>query len=222
MPSRNGLRCGASLSHTCWMLRPVPGAEVLTVPAFRKKHVLETISSGIDKKSVRDNEAEYVVVRLPPAFRDRRGYKTTSFARFVVKSTVKSAVPVRFWRSDQTSRDFWLLRKQVFVTSDQRLTTDDVVALASEAENQRRLRLEKAHALQAMTAQLDSKKRTPIRQDVKVAVWQRDGGRCVECGLNEALEFDHIIPTSMGGANTMRNLQLLCEACNRRKGATLG
>jgi 5-methylcytosine-specific restriction endonuclease McrA len=57
---------------------------------------------------------------------------------------------------------------------------------------------------------------------VKVAVWQRDAGRCVECGSQEDLEFDHVIPLAMGGSNTERNLQLLCAACNRRKGATLG
>ena len=54
--------------------------------------------------------------------------------------------------------------------------------------------------------------------EVKLAVWQRDEGKCVECGSNEYLEYDHIIPLSMGGANTQRNLQLLCEGCNRRKG----
>ena len=54
------------------------------------------------------------------------------------------------------------------------------------------------------------KKSRRISQDVKDKVWNRDGGKCVECGSNENLEFDHIIPHSKGGANTYRNIQLLC------------
>ena len=61
-----------------------------------------------------------------------------------------------------------------------------------------------------------------IRQNVKDKVWNRDGGRCVECGSNENLEFDHIIPFSKGGANTYRNIQLLCEMCNRVKSDKIG
>ena len=53
-------------------------------------------------------------------------------------------------------------------------------------------------------------------------VWQRDGGRCVECASKEKLEYDHIIPFSEGGSNTDRNLQLLCEPCNRSKGSKIG
>lgn len=60
-----------------------------------------------------------------------------------------------------------------------------------------------------------------ITQEVKDKVWNRDGGKCVECGSNQNLEFDHIIPFSKGGANTYRNLQLLCEPCNRSKSASI-
>jgi len=66
-----------------------------------------------------------------------------------------------------------------------------------------------------------SKERQPIPDDVKMFVWQRDGGRCVKCGSQENLEYDHIIPISKGGSNTARNIQLLCEKCNRTKGANI-
>jgi Ca2+/Na+ antiporter len=68
----------------------------------------------------------------------------------------------------------------------------------------------------------NDKKSRRISQDVKDRVWNRDGGKCVECGSNENLEFDHIIPHSKGGANTYRNIQLLCEPCNRSKSAKIG
>jgi bifunctional DNA-binding transcriptional regulator/antitoxin component of YhaV-PrlF toxin-antitoxin module len=42
------------------------------------------------------------------------------------------------------------------------------------------------------------------------------------CGSQQRLEFDHMIPVAIGGASTARNVQLLCEGCNRTKGATLG
>jgi len=58
-----------------------------------------------------------------------------------------------------------------------------------------------------------------IPQDVKIAVAARDGGRCRQCGSDQELHFDHVIPWSKGGANTVQNIQLLCGPCNRRKGA---
>ena len=69
---------------------------------------------------------------------------------------------------------------------------------------------------------LPKKRSRRITQEVKDKVWNRDGGKCVDCGSNENLEFDHIIPHSKGGANTYRNIQLLCEPCNRSKSAKIG
>lgn len=56
-----------------------------------------------------------------------------------------------------------------------------------------------------------------ISQEVKLAVWQRDGGKCVQCRAVDYLEYDHIIPVAKGGANTIQNVQLLCRRCNSKK-----
>lgn len=56
-----------------------------------------------------------------------------------------------------------------------------------------------------------------ISPDVKKAVWERDGGRCVICGSRRQLEYDHHIPFSKGGSNTERNIRILCKECNRKK-----
>lgn len=169
---------------------------------------------------VPDSQNDEVVI-LPTAYSDERFSQYVHIKR--AKWEKAKGAPIRIYRSPRKHRDFWTYKKKVYVTKDQRLKPEDVVALVNEGENRRRLQLQKAHALQAMTRELVSPlRREAIPQDVKIAVWQRDGGRCVSCSSNENLEFDHIIPLAMGGANTMRNLQLLCEICNRQKGATLG
>jgi Holliday junction resolvasome RuvABC ATP-dependent DNA helicase subunit len=63
--------------------------------------------------------------------------------------------------------------------------------------------------------------RQSISDDVKMIVWQRDKGHCAKCDSQKNLEYDHIIPISKGGSNTARNIQLLCEKCNRSKSANI-
>jgi len=63
--------------------------------------------------------------------------------------------------------------------------------------------------------------RKGIAEEVRIFVWRRDQGVCVVCGSNESLEFDHIIPHSKGGSDSERNIQLLCEVCNRKKSANI-
>ena len=67
-----------------------------------------------------------------------------------------------------------------------------------------------------------SKKRERIPDEVQIFVWNRDNAECVKCGSNENLAFDHIIPHSLGGSNSKRNLQLLCDTCNQKKGNKIG
>ncbi len=65
--------------------------------------------------------------------------------------------------------------------------------------------------------QKQEKRSRRISQRVKNEVWRRDQGRCVKCESRLNLEYDHIIPFSKGGSNTARNIELLCEKCNRKK-----
>jgi hypothetical protein len=58
-----------------------------------------------------------------------------------------------------------------------------------------------------------------IPEHVKAAVHHRDKGTCRQCGYQGPyIEYDHIIPRSKGGPNTVDNVQILCGQCNRKKG----
>ena len=69
--------------------------------------------------------------------------------------------------------------------------------------------------------EIERKRKRRISSSVKREVWRRDEGKCVKCGSRKNLEYDHIIPFSEGGSNTARNIELLCERCNRSKGAKI-
>ena len=57
-----------------------------------------------------------------------------------------------------------------------------------------------------------------IPTPVKVEVWRRDQGHCVQCGSTKNLHFDHDIPFSKGGSSlTAANVRLLCAKCNLQK-----
>jgi HNH endonuclease len=117
-------------------------------------------------------------------------------------------------------RAYWLFQDE-FYWEDEGYSALEVKALVLERQTQKDRRVQRAVALMQQTEAMDTPARAAISDEVKVFVWNRDGGRCVKCGSNQRLEFDHIIPVALGGANTARNLQLLCETCNRSKGAAI-
>lgn len=117
-------------------------------------------------------------------------------------------------------RQWWWYR-DCFYWEDEGLSAYDVMALVVERERRRRRKLERAHAALHQERNGGTPRREPIPRAVRLAVWQRDGGRCVECRGTFELQYDHLIPFAMGGAATLENLQLLCARCNREKGASL-
>ncbi|MCD6618149.1 HNH endonuclease [Aeromonas veronii] len=61
------------------------------------------------------------------------------------------------------------------------------------------------------------------------AVYHRDRAQCSSClcdlsgriSVSSEEHFDHIIPLAQGGINDVTNLQLLCRACNLKKGSKI-
>lgn len=50
-------------------------------------------------------------------------------------------------------------------------------------------------------------------------VINRDGHRCQYCGTSRgSMTVDHVIPRTLGGADTWENLVCACPRCNNRKG----
>jgi superfamily II DNA or RNA helicase len=79
-----------------------------------------------------------------------------------------------------------------------------------------------------MTAQLPPLGHDPRRYfsaSEVTAAWLAQDRKCRECRRDvprDLVEGDHIVPWSAGGPTSTGNLQVLCIACNRRKGIRAG
>lgn len=117
-------------------------------------------------------------------------------------------------------RRWWLYQGTVYWENGN-YSSQDVKALLLQRAREEKRQLDRAHALMAMESEGVVVRREGISKEVKQAVFERDAGRCAECGSPGPLEFDHIIPVALGGATTVNNIQLLCLDCNRKKGPSL-
>ena len=60
--------------------------------------------------------------------------------------------------------------------------------------------------------------RKTLRPIIKRQVLQRDGSQCSYCRTFDGpFEFDHILPWSRGGKDSVENLCVACISCNRAK-----
>ena len=122
-------------------------------------------------------------------------------------------------------RTYYLWQERWF-SDDEGLDADDVHALLLVREEQvagrlRRARTHRERLDEAERLASSRRARGVVAGDVRAVVWARDGGRCTACGATTELQFDHVIPLSLGGSSTEANVQLLCGPCNRAKGASV-
>ncbi len=139
----------------------------------------------------------------------------SEFERMLQRS---STYPVCFVVTGE--RRYWKFGDQWF-WDNEGLTSDQVHALLVTRDQRRQASISRAKSTVAMAEAPKRTRRGVIPEDVKQLVWARDQGRCRLCGSNVELQFDHIIPLSMGGATSPENIQVLCGPCNRRKGASV-
>ena len=136
----------------------------------------------------------------------RRGMRPSEYQQ-MLETQATQAVRTMILGDEQ----FWIYQDRFYVDSD-KLTPEDVEALVHEKAEKKRRKLERARDLHTQRT-----RRGPLTREIRRAVWERDGGRCVECGAQFDLQYDHILSVAMGGATTIDNLQLLCQPCNLEK-----
>lgn len=113
-----------------------------------------------------------------------------------------------------------ILYQDSFYEVRARLTDDQRCLLVLEAADKERQLFERLKAkFHTPVGTVRNSSRHRIPEAVRVAVWRRDQGQCATpgCHSRKNLEYDHIIPIDLGGSNTERNVELLCESCNRHK-----
>jgi HNH endonuclease len=167
-------------------------------------------------------------------FADRGGILLRKRRWFVASGTPPFEIPDDRWSEIATAqlhepqslgtwrdRTFWWYRNEFYWSTAGAYASADVKALLYARQRRNTRALEHAHAVLAASTSAAPRRRERIPRDVRVAVWERDKGRCVECESDFELQYDHVIPFSMGGASTVENLQLLCARCNQAKGGQL-
>lgn len=120
-----------------------------------------------------------------------------------------------------TRRCYWIFDGVSYWEEDG-LRAEDVRALIVSREQAKQWKLDRAHQIASQGSVPARATARRISAAVQQLVWERDRGRCVACGSQVALEFDHIIPVARGGSSSEKNVQLLCRDCNRSKRDRIG
>ena len=146
-----------------------------------------------------------------------RGKAQSKLNSSLYQMSLKEPVTLDVRNKGKTTR-YALYKDSWYSVSDHDLSESDILALIKDSEQRRQNKLE------AVRTPASNKKKTRelVSSEVQRAVWRRDQGKCVKCRSGDAIHYDHIIPVSKGGSNSVNNIQILCAKCNMKKGATIG
>ncbi len=113
-----------------------------------------------------------------------------------------------------TYRGLFEMRDYTFVERGSRKVYEYVFTITEQ-----KLREAEKHHAEKL---IDLEQTRQIPGKVKLAVFKRDKGVCTQCGANDNLHFDHILPYSKGGTSLKEeNIQLLCARHNIQKSASI-
>lgn len=132
--------------------------------------------------------------------------------RHLATITDGGAVPL----ATEAGRTLWWTADGCY-WEDDGLDADAVALLVWDRQRRQDARLDRLRKIRAAEEAVEGSRRARIPDEVRAFVWHRDEGRCVRCGSEESLQFDHVIPVAKGGGVAAENIQVLCADCNRLK-----
>lgn len=141
-------------------------------------------------------------------------FNLTNGAYQAAKDRLESSGAARI--ANEGQRTLWWTNGGLF-WADSDLTDNDVGLLLWDRQRRHDSKFERLRQLRARETEAVKARRERIPNEVKSFVWERDDGRCVNCSAVEDLQFDHVIPITKGGGNSIDNIQILCGDCNRQK-----
>jgi 5-methylcytosine-specific restriction endonuclease McrA len=167
--------------------------------------------------SLRDEETVRAIRTRDPRILDLLAHLLRNAEEIDVCMWARDNIAWEHWRREDSPDE---LQKKINIVLGSDLSSDEAKRYAADNQawliEQRRRAIKKAAKQNHMT-----RRRTEFRGQrdrLMLALIERDGYECAQCGSIDNITIDHIIPLSKGGDDELDNLRLLCQACNSRKG----
>lgn len=218
-------------SVTQWRTMNAHGLVSHIKEIYRKKqpHDLASLSFWLDQSAEAAEKTFELSLKHSELEPICNPYGWTNEFQEVWSQALRWSLPVNARFEWIPCEDEWIFKGELYRAEKEHsietglYSKEQIRLLILELYDKDRQRFEKLNKLYSLTnGETTSDKRERIPERVRIEVWRRDGGKCAKCGSREKLEYDHIVPISRGGSNTARNIELLCQKCNREKHDNIG